>query len=127
MALEITPDNMREFALELIKTIHDNDMFEDVHVLVNDQMWTSNSHVSMDEYTAHLENGVQFFVRNEPCDAQTHIEYCNPETVTLMFEGMLNHNINYGDGYMLTKLDAIAKKYGLYAEQGHAWSLSFYE
>ena len=59
-----------------------------------------------------------------------YVEYFNADTVTLTFEGPLYTAYNgYGDdGYKaVDDIDRILAKYGLYAEQGYAWSLAAYE
>lgn len=52
--------------------------------------------------------------------------YCNPDTVTMTFEGELYDLINRNLDSTLQDLDRIGKEYGLFTEQGDAWSLAFY-
>jgi hypothetical protein len=59
-----------------------------------------------------------------------YFEYANPDTLSMSFEGYLNHVLNgYVNGW--TKLEQefskLFKKYGLYYEMGYSWSLSAYE
>ncbi len=59
-----------------------------------------------------------------------YIKFANPDTITMSFEGSLNHVLN---GYMSgwNKLERefakLFEKHGLYYEMGYAWSLSAYE
>lgn len=55
-------------------------------------------------------------------------EMSNPDTLTATFEGAFNHALNYHD-YQKTNEDLckILKPYGLYYEQGYAWSFTLYE
>jgi hypothetical protein len=56
-----------------------------------------------------------------------YFEYANDETVSMSFEGRLNHAINYGtDKTLLKKFDKIFEKHNCYYELGYAWSLSVY-
>lgn len=54
--------------------------------------------------------------------------YANEETLTATFEGAFNHALNYSD-YARTDSDLckILEPYGLYYEQGYAWSFTLYE
>ena len=59
-----------------------------------------------------------------------YVEYANPDTITMTFEGGLNHILNgYISGW--TKVEQefsdIFEKYGYYYEMGYSWSLSVYE
>lgn len=59
-----------------------------------------------------------------------YFEYANPDTLSMSFEGPLNHVLNaYVNGWV--KLERqfadLFKKYGMYYEMGYAWSLSAYE
>ena len=60
----------------------------------------------------------------------TYFEYANPDTLSMSYEGSLNHVLNgYVSGWV--KLEEqflkLFKKYGLYAEYGQSWNLSAYE
>ena len=59
-----------------------------------------------------------------------YFEYANPDTLSMSFEGSLNHVLNgYISGW--TKLEKefseLFEKHDLYYEMGYSWSLSAYE
>jgi hypothetical protein len=59
-----------------------------------------------------------------------YFEYANPETLSMSFEGGLNHVLNgYTRGWVKLEeqFGKLFEKYGLYYEMGYAWSLSAYE
>ena len=61
---------------------------------------------------------------------EDYFEYANPETLSMSFEGSLNHMLNgYMDGSwrLEEEFGKLFKKYGLYYEFGDAWNLSAYE
>lgn len=61
-------------------------------------------------------------------DVTKYLEYSNPETLSMSFEGPLYHYMNYGGNReLLDELDALLKQYGYYYELGYAYSLSIYE
>lgn len=126
-------DSMYIFAIKLMEIMYKKDFFSDVTILVNNQKWASNpsnKELYTKETYGHIPGKhppIIYYVAKEPCDAETHIEYCNPDTVTITFEGPMYHAINSGETDILDRFDKLAKAYGLYTEQGHAWSLSFYE
>lgn len=82
------------------------------------------------------ENGKEHFVYNDKehlveyeADPSKYVEYYNKEGITMIFECDLYDVINYAwESRELSKLkkefDAIFEKYGVYYEQGYAWSLS---
>jgi hypothetical protein len=64
----------------------------------------------------------------EDIKGSTYFEYANDETVSMSFEGQLNHLIN---GYIFNRkvmdeFEEIFNKHKCYYELGYAWSLSVY-
>jgi hypothetical protein len=56
-----------------------------------------------------------------------YFEYANDKTVSMSFEGALNHAINYGEyPTLMNEFDAVFEKHDCYYELGYAWSLSVY-
>lgn len=56
-----------------------------------------------------------------------YFEYANPNTLSMSFEGELNHVLNaYVRGWVKLEqqFSDLFKKYGMYYEMGHAWNLS---
>jgi hypothetical protein len=67
---------------------------------------------------------------HENKDPRDYLEYCNPKTLSMTFEGGLNHVLNgYTRGWVKLEeqFGKLFEKYGLYYEMGYAWSLSTYE
>ena len=59
-----------------------------------------------------------------------YFEYGNPHTVSMSFEGKLNHVLNgYIPGWMKVEADLqkLFEKYGYYYSYGNAWNLTAYE
>lgn len=65
--------------------------------------------------------------KKEDVDVKKYLEYCNPKTVSMTFEGSLYEIINYSGGKIVRDLESLFKKYNLYYELGYAWSLSLYD
>lgn len=61
-----------------------------------------------------------------------YVEYANPETVTMSYEGKFYEHMNgYGqnqsyDTKIREEFEKIVNKFGFYSELGYAWSLSLY-
>ena len=64
----------------------------------------------------------------EEVDVSTITKYCNKDTITICFEGVLYHAINYGDYPELVKaLDNLFAEYGYYYDLGEAWNMALYK
>jgi hypothetical protein len=66
----------------------------------------------------------------EDKNPRDYFEYANPDTLSMSFEGALNHVLNaYVRGWVKLEqqFSDLFKKYGMYYEMGHAWNLSAYE
>ena len=60
----------------------------------------------------------------------TYFEFANPHTVSMSYEGKLNHTLNgHTPGYMKVEADLqkLFEKYGYYYTYGHSWNLTAYE
>lgn len=57
-----------------------------------------------------------------------YFEYANDQTVSMSFEGSLNHLLNDWtyDRKLREKFDKIFEKHKCYYEQGNAWNLAVY-
>ena len=56
-----------------------------------------------------------------------YIRYANPDTITMSFEGPLNHVLNgYVSGWVKleNEFSKLFEKHGLYFEMGYSWSLA---
>lgn len=122
---------MEELALKIIKLLDQHDMFFQVNIYVNKKCYSDHKRPSAIEhrieYTKHKQT-IQVSYYETPCpDVTKQVEYSNPDTLTMTFEGPLYHDMNYGNQKITNKLEALFSKYRLYSEQGYAWSLSLYE
>ena len=98
----------------------DNTIYFDGKAWSNRESWAGKKGKKITEDLYEYED-------RDPCD---YFEYGNPDTLSMSFEGSLNHVLNaYTRG--LVKLEEqfgkLFEKYGLYYEMGYAWSLSAYE
>ena len=81
----------------------------------------------------HGENGKRIdedLYEYKDKDPEKYCEYANSDTITMTFEGPLNHVLNaYVKGWvkMESEFSKLFEKYGYYYEMGYAWSLSAYE
>ena len=124
----ITPANMRALAIELIDYFNEQGYWFDMGIYVDGERWSSNPvKPSVDPEEKKTEKGTVYYVEKD-INVEEYLEYCNPNTVTLYFEGPLYHAINYHDINLSFKLDKkFLNEYGLYFEQGYAWSMAAYE
>ena len=81
----------------------------------------------------HGENGKKInenLYEYENKNPKDYFEYANPDTVSMSFEGPLNHVLTgyvYGWVKLESEFSKLFEKYGYYYELGYAWSLSAYE
>lgn len=96
-----------------------------VNFYVNEKHYSTEKH---ENYIKHDLGNNQFYWEDpQPCNVEKQIEYNNPKTITMTFEGPMYHDINYGKCKILTQIKKLAKPYNLYPELGYAWSLTLYE
>lgn len=104
-----------QFAKELEKYFKENSL-DDCTIIYYD-----NKRVLLGEYA---KNGIREVQEN--IKVEDYLEYCNPNAISLAYEGMLYYAMD-SMGKIYEEIDAMAEKYGWYCEFGHAWSCSFYE
>ena len=81
----------------------------------------------------HGENGKKInedLYEYENKNPKDYFEYANPDTLSMSFEGPLNHVLNgYVRGWVKleNEFSKLFEKYGYYYELGYTWSLSAYE
>lgn len=122
----ITPENMHALTMDIIKLLKREDVFSDINIYVNNKHYASNPY-GAEHFIKHEIDGICYYENRDPVDVTKQIEYNNPKTITITFEGPLYHHINYGNGTICKKLNKLAEPYGLYYELGYAWSMTFYE
>lgn len=119
----MTVKQNEEFAVKIIEYLQKNELFYNTSLYLNNKKYNTDA-FRYDE-TAETQYGT-YYITND-VDVTQAIKYCNPDTITMIFEGPLYDALNYGNGQVETDLNDIAAEYGLYLEQGFAWSLAFYE
>ena len=111
---------------ELISYMQKKDLFDMVRIYANGNRYSNEKSEGSEEY--QTKYGSYFMTPN--VDVRKIVEYNNPDTITMTFEGPLYHALN---GYSVdaesieTSLSKLFEKYGLYYELGYAWSLACYE
>lgn len=98
----------------------DNIIYFNGKALSNDFEWNGvdGKQIFDDLYMYEDKNPLDYF------------EYANPDTLSMSFEGALNHVLNgYTHGWekLEAEFDKLFEKHGLYYEMGHEWNLSVYE
>lgn len=123
--LNITPENMKSTALQIIDFLSKNNLWKNVCIYVANEAWYSDPHPNSDEHKTN--KNVTYFVKTDMDVIEYLGEYCNPETISMTFEGPLYHKINYNDyDFVQTLTKKFLDKYDLYFELGHAWSMTAY-
>ena len=103
-----------------------NDLWGDNIIYFNGKAWSSSS-AWCGINGKKIEENLYEYANKNPKD---YFEYCNPHTLSMSFEGALNHVLNaYVKGWINLEREFISlfEKYNLYYEFGHAWNLSAYE
>lgn len=123
----MTASQNEELAVKIIEYLQKNELFYDTSLYLNNKKYHSDKYstnalgydkVEKTQYGA-------YYVTND-IDVTQIVKYCNPDTITMIFEGPLYDAINYGNGQVEEDLNNIAAEYDLYLERGFAWSLAFY-
>lgn len=118
----------QKLLIAIIEYLQKKDFFEEINIYTNGRKYSSTKHpgdtVCQTKYGEYYDCG--------EWDVEKQIEYNNPETLTMTFEGPLYHNYNATSMYPSKTnseedINNICKKFGLYAEQGYAWSLACYD
>lgn len=116
MVTEINQEQMEKnekLAGEIIGLLKEHGCWFDASLMYNNKRVSSNGRVE------------------ENVNVREMIEYCNPETITMTFEGPFYRAMNYGrefDNHKLyNQFNKLIEKYGYYFEFGHAWSLTLYK
>ena len=120
----ITREQVKSMTDEILQSLIDNEVTCDVH------LYSQNKAFCFEQRAGYIpyDDVPGAFISESDVDVQTQIEYCNPDTVTMTFEGDLYFYINERpDSKPVKDLNAILDKYGCYYEQGFAWSLAVYQ
>lgn len=117
----LSPKTKKQFAEELIDELAARKILYGTRIYDGTNMYGHAHEMPPDAVAKITPDGTPYAVKPYkgcPC------EYNNPDSLTLTFDGSgLYDAMNYGDASFL---DEIGEKYGMYNEQGHAWSTAFY-
>lgn len=118
-------NNMELLAKDIYDWCVTNDLWGDNIIYFGGKAWSSSSDWSGVK-GRKIGDDLYEYENKNPLD---YFEYANTETLSMSFEGGLNHVLNgYVPGW--TKLEEefskLFAKYGLYYEMGYSWSLSAY-
>lgn len=121
----VSPANMRELAEKMIDFLSKNEFWFQMIIYVDNEAWYSEPKNNTEKH--FTKKGNDYYVKTD-MDVKDYLEYNNPDTISLVFEGPLYHKINYEDYDYVSKLsEKFLKPYGLYFEQGYAWSITAYK
>lgn len=121
----MTKTQIEKLRQKIVALLTEYDVLGDCTIYVNGKRWIYGYKVSDDAYELVLTEKVE-----DNIDVKEYLEYCNPDTISVTFDGsglygILNYDID--DRGFIERFNALLKEYGLYYEQGFAWSLSLYE
>lgn len=120
---KLTPAKLEKLAIELMEYLQKNEMFEYVYIYVNNKCYAQSRH--NDKGTRHQSKyGHYYIIPDMP--VREMLEYCNPETITVSFDGALYTAINYGLGTVEADLNKMFKKHNMYFEQGQPSDFALY-
>lgn len=114
---------------KIICFLQKTDMFTMVNIYTNGHHYSSDNYPEKEDTIVCKTKYGEYYDMGE-CDVEKIVEYANKDTITMTFEGPLYYDYNgYSEHshHSYDKLNQIAEPYGLYAEQGYAWSLAFYK
>lgn len=114
----------QRFLEELMDYLNEIDATGMVSIYTNGHLYQIES-ITKREPKCETSSGTVYYDCGE-FDVTECVEYNNPESITMTFEGTLYHLINYASEGTWDRLMEIGANYGQYPEQGHAWSLAFY-
>ena len=113
-------------AIDIYKFCKKHELWGDNIIYFDGKAW-SNSETWRGEKGNKIADDLYEYEDRNPRD---YFEYANPDTLSMSFEGDLNHVLNGYTNYswkLEEKFGKLFEKYGLYYEFGHSWNLSAYE
>ena len=121
----MTKTQIEKLRTAIVALLTEYDVLGDCTIYANGKRWIYGYKVSDDAYELVLTEKVE-----DNIDVKEYLEYCNSDTISITFDGsglygILNYDID--DRGFIERFNALLKEYGLYYEQGFAWSLSLYE
>lgn len=121
----MTKAQIEKLRLKIVALLTEYDVLGDCTIYANGKRWIYGYKFSEDYSEMTLTEKVE-----DNIDVKEYLEYCNSDTISITFDGsglygILNYDID--DRGFIERFNALLKEYGLYYEQGFAWSLSLYE
>ncbi len=121
----MTKTQIEKLRTAIVALLTEYDVLGDCTIYANGKRWIYGYKVSDDAYELVLTEKVE-----DNIDVKEYLEYCNSDTISITFDGsglygILNYDID--DRGFIERFNVLLKEYGLYYEQGFAWSLSLYE
>ena len=123
----MTKAQIEKLRLKIVALLTEYDILGDCTIYANGKRWIYGYKVSDDAYELVLTEKVE-----DNIDVKEYLEYCNSDTISITFDGsglygILNYDIDDRGFEFIERFNALLEEYGLYYEQGFAWSLSLYE
>lgn len=119
-------NNMEMLARDIYNWCIENDLWGDNCIYFNGKAWASWDTWG-GEVGKKIADNLYEYENKNPKD---YFEYANPNTLSMSFEGSLNHVLNgYVRGWIKLEeeFSKLFNKHGYYYEMGYAWSLSAYK
>ena len=115
--------NYEALAKDIYNWCIEHELWDDNTIYFNGKAWSNLPTWGIDEGKKIDEDLYEYENRNP----RYFFEYANPDTLSMSFEGGLNHVLNdYNDNCLplIEEFRELFHKYGLYYELGHSWNLS---
>ena len=119
-------NKMELLAKDIYNWCTKNDLWGDNIIYFNGKAWSSSSSWS----GVNGKKIAEDLYKYKDKDPRDYFEFANPDTLSMSFEGPLNHVLNgYVPGWVKLEYEfsKLFEKYGYYYEMGHDWNLSAYE
>lgn len=116
----------KSLAMDIYKWCVEHNLWGDNVIYFDGKAWAS-FHEWNGENGKKIDEALYEYENKNPKD---YFEYGNPDTLSMSFEGPLNHVLNgYVRGWVKleSEFSKLFEKYGYYFEMGYSWSLSAYE
>ena len=113
-------------AIDIYEWCVKHDLWGDNTIYFDGKAWSNSE-------TWHGENGKKIaedLYEYEDRNPRDYFEYANSDTLSMSFEGSLNHVLNgYTSGYVkyYKQFNKLFDKYHVYWEFGNSWNFTVYE
>lgn len=119
-------DKYEALAIDIYNWCVEHELWDDNTIYFDGKAWSNLPTWGGDKGAKIAEDLYEYADRNP----KHYFEYANPNTLSMSFEGGLNHLLNgylSGCGKLEEEFYALFHKYGLYHEFGHSWNLSTWQ